>query len=108
MNKLTKNNEKEALRLNIYLEHLKKNFDEHKLNTIKQAGQSDIEPYDHSINTEKWYDQIYELIEKEQPISFVSSIQIFQDETDTVVGLSYIYSKDCVEVNNLSIDIFWI
>lgn len=97
-----------CFRLNIYLQHLKKRLNEHKLNTIKQSGKSDIDPYDYSLRSEKWYGQICELIEKNKPIDYVSSIRVLQDSVDNIVEVSYVYCTDNAAISNLSIDIFWI
>ena len=94
--------------MNIYLDHLKNGLYNHKLNTIKQHKKSDIDPYDYCAKAERWYDQIFRIIETTQPIDNVASIEVFQDSLDNIKRIAYVYFRNGTITVNVSIDIFWI
>lgn len=91
---------------NYYYEHLVNMLKDHIANELRQKGKSDIEPVDYVESVEKWYKQIFDFVEKNQPSDFVRSINVFQDSKQTIKKVEYVYSDDKNFTEYLSINVF--
>lgn len=92
---------------NYYYNHLIYMLKAHQSKELEQIGKSDIEPIDYSDQIEKWYQQLFDFVNKENPpTDFVRSINVYQDDEQTIKKIEYIYCNDVNFTDYLSINIF--
>ena len=90
-----------------YLYDLYLKLSEHKTSVLKQRGKSDIETLSYPNDFDQWYVQINHMIEINPPTDYVKTMQIFQDQSNIIKKIKYIYCKNGEVGCSFSINMYW-